>query len=259
MTRLAVMGAAGRMGRAVDAAAAAAGIEVAVRIERPGTPDAPSGVWTGDPAEVVEPGMVVVEFTGPEGARRAAEVCAARGAALVSGATGLSEADEAAVRNAASRVAVVRASNFSLGIAALRAALRAVAARLPSGWDAEIVERHHRLKKDSPSGTALTLAADLRAARSGATGPLRHGREGMVGPRGSSEVGMHAVRGGTWVGDHQVLFAGEGEWIELRHVAQDRSAFAHGAIAAAAFVSTAPAGWYTLDDVLDGPGRTGTQ
>ena len=255
MTRLVVMGAAGRMGRAVEAAAAAAGVAVVARIDRPGNPDTPPGVWTGDPAEVVEAGTVVVEFTGPEGARRAAQVCAARGAALVSGATGLSAADEAALKEASGRVAVVRASNFSLGVAALRAALRAVVSNVPASWDIEIVERHHRLKKDSPSGTALSLADELLAARGLTREALRHGREGQVGARSAGEVGMHAVRGGTWVGDHQVLFAGEGECIELRHVAQDRAAFAHGAVAAARFASTAAAGWYTIDDVLRGPGR----
>ncbi len=255
MIRIAVVGAAGRMGRAVESAAAAAGVTIAARIERAGNPGTPAGVWTGDLADVVEPGMVVIEFTGPEGARRAAEVCAAKGAALVSGATGLTAEDEAVVRSASAKVAVVRASNFSLGIAALRAALRAAAASLPASWDVEIVERHHRLKKDSPSGTALTLADDLLAARGETRSSLRHGREGVAGPREPGELGMHAVRGGTWVGDHQVLFAGEGEWLELRHVAQDRSAFAHGAVAAARFAGAAAAGWYTLDDVLRGPGR----
>lgn len=255
MTRLVVMGAAGRMGRAVEAAASASGVRVVARIDQPGNPDAPPGVWTGDPAEAVEAGTVVVEFTGPEGARRAAQVCAAKGAALVSGATGLSAADEAVLQEASKRVAVVRASNFSLGVAALRAALRAVVSNVPVGWDIEIVERHHRLKKDSPSGTALALADELLAARGLTREALRHGREGQVGARGAGEVGMHAVRGGTWVGDHQVLFAGEGECIELRHVVQDRAAFAHGAVAAARFASTAAPGWYTIDDVLRGPGR----
>jgi 4-hydroxy-tetrahydrodipicolinate reductase len=114
----------------------------------------------------------------------------------------------------------------------------------------EIVERHHRLKKDSPSGTARTLVDDVRAARALPPGSVRHGREGLVGPRPAAEVGVHAVRGGTWVGDHQVLLAGEGEWLELRHVAQDRAAFAHGAVAAARFVAGAGAGLWTLEDVL---------
>jgi len=195
---------------------------------------------------------VVVDFSSADGARVAAAVCAAKGAALVTGSTGLSEADGTLLREAARKVAVLRASNFSLGIAALRVALRAAVAAVPASWDVEIVERHHRLKKDSPSGTALTLAADVRAARGGSEQAIRNGRSGLVGPRPSAELGLHAVRGGTWVGDHQVLLAGDGEWLELRHVAQDRGAFAQGALAAARFLVTAVPGEYTLEDVLGG-------
>jgi len=134
-------------------------------------------------------------------------------------------------------------------------ALRAALGAAPEGWDVEIVERHHRQKKDSPSGTALALAEEVRRARALPEGALRHGRQGLVGPRPAGEVGVHAVRGGTWVGDHQVLLAGEGEWLELRHVAQDRTAFAHGALAAVRFVATASPGGYTVEDVLRAPGR----
>jgi 4-hydroxy-tetrahydrodipicolinate reductase len=255
MTAIVLVGALGRMGRAVSAAAAAAGVPVAVEVDRAGTAPVPAGVWTGDWAEALAPGRVVVEFTGPEGARHAARLCAAHGAALVSGATGLTADDEAELRTASARVAVVRASNFSLGVAALRIAVRAALAALPREWDVEIVERHHRDKRDSPSGTARTLAADVLAARGLGPSVLRHGREGQVGARPADEVGIHAVRGGSWVGDHQVLLAGPGEWLELRHVAQDRAAFAHGAVAAARFASTAAPGWYTIEDVLRGPGR----
>jgi len=143
-------------------------------------------------------------------------------------------------------VAVLRAANFSLGVLALREALRA-ALPLLADWDVEIVERHHRLKKDSPSGTALHLAADVDAARSSTASSLRHGRTGSVGPRPASEIGVHAIRGGTWVGDHTVLLAGEGEWLELRHVAQDRTAFARGALQAARFVAKAAPGLYHLE------------
>jgi len=108
------------------------------------------------------------------------------------------------------------------------------------------------MKKDSPSGTALTLAGDVLAARGLGRDALRHGREGAVGARPAAEVGVHAVRGGTWVGDHTVLLAGEGEWLELRHVAQDRAAFAHGALQAARFVAQAGPGLYGLDALLTG-------
>lgn len=147
---------------------------------------------------------------------------------------------------------MLRASNFSVGVAALRRALAAALAAVPRTWDVEIVERHHRMKKDSPSGTAITLAADVLAARGLGPEALRHGREGAVGARTASEVGMHSVRGGTWVGDHAVLLAGEGESVELRHIAQDRAAFAHGAVLAARFVAAAAPGLYGIDALLTG-------
>lgn len=251
MIRLILNGAAGRMGRAVAAAACGVeGLEVAACIDRPDISDVDGVPLSHDLAAVVRAGDVVVDFSGPEGARHAATVCAAQGAGLVTGSTGLGPADEQALAAAAQRVAVLRANNFSLGVAALRVALKAALAAVPASWDVEIVERHHRLKKDSPSGTAVTLAADIRAARGLPPEAVRHGREGIVGPRPAGELGVHAVRGGTWVGDHQVLLAGEGEWLELRHVAQDRAAFAHGAVAAARFVAGAKAGLWTLEDVL---------
>src|SRR5262249_47943161 len=154
-----------------------------------------SGVWSDDPQSVTGRGDVIVDFSGPAGALAAAAAATVRGAALVTGSTGLTPTDELALREAAGRVAGLRATNFSLGVAALRVAWRAALAAVPASWDVEIVERHHRMKQDSPSGTALTLAEDVRAARAGAG--LRHGREGLVGPRRIGEIGMHAVRGGT--------------------------------------------------------------
>ncbi len=255
MIRVVLMGAAGRMGRAVEAAAAGASdLTIGARVDLRGNIPGDGTGWSDDLATVVQKGDVVVDFSGPAGARLAAVTCAAAGAALVTGSTGLGAEEEAALQSAAERVPVLRASNFSLGVAALRVALRAALAAVPGSWDVEIVERHHRLKKDSPSGTALTLADDVRAARALPVSAVRHGREGLVGPRSAGELGMHAVRGGTWVGDHQVLLAGDGEWLELRHVAQDRAAFAHGALAAVRFVATAAPAGYTLEDVLGGPG-----
>jgi len=181
-------------------------------------------------------------------------MCAERGAALVSGSTGLTKDQEDAVLAASRRVPVLRASNFSIGVAALRRALAAALAVAPKSWDIEIVERHHRMKKDSPSGTALTLADMALAARGQTREALRHGREGAAGPRPAGEIGLHAVRGGSWVGDHLVLLAGDGETLELRHVAHDRGAFAHGALAAVRFVATAKPGLYGIDDLLDRPG-----
>jgi 4-hydroxy-tetrahydrodipicolinate reductase len=253
--RIALVGAAGRMGRAIaEAAAATSDVRIVACVDVPQNLPAVGGVWSDDLAKVVEPGMVVVEFAGPEGAVQAAAVCAAHGLPLVSGSTGLPAEAEAALRAASAKVAVFRASNFSVGVAALRLALRATLAAVPGEWDIEIIERHHRLKKDSPSGTALTLADDALAARGLGRDALRHGREGVVGARTGAEIGVHAVRGGTWVGDHTVLLAGPGETLELRHVAQDRTAFAHGAVAAARYVASAPSGYHGMEDLLRGPG-----
>ena len=264
MIPIVLIGAAGRMGRAVDEAArASTDLSIRARIDRPehlpavpartgssANPAGAAGVWSDDANSVIRSGDVVIEFSSPEACRAVAGWCAERGAALVSGTTGLTAEDEGAVRAAAARVAVVRAANFSLGIAALHRALDVVLGALPRGWDVEIVERHHRRKADSPSGTALALARRALARRGLDDRALIHGRSGRSGERPQDQIGIHAVRGGSWIGDHAVLIAGEGEWIELRHAAQDRGAFAGGALAAARFVARAKPGLYTLDDVL---------
>lgn len=257
MIRLVLVGAAGRMGRAIEVAAEGAeDLLVVARVDRPETFTASDGVWTADLGSVLEAGMVVVEFSSADMAASTAALCAERGAALVSGSTGLAPEQESAMRRAGERVAVLRASNFSVGVAALRRVLATALAAVPGSWDVEIVERHHRLKKDAPSGTALTLADDVLAARGVGREALRCGREGAVGARPAGEVGVHSVRGGTWVGDHAVLLAGEGESLELRHVAQDRAAFAHGALLAARFVAHAAPGRYGIDALLTGPATT---
>jgi 4-hydroxy-tetrahydrodipicolinate reductase len=257
MIPLVVVGAAGRMGRAIEqAAAASSGFVIKARVD-PGAGQATGDGWAPDAAAVLEAGDVAVEFSSPAACAALAILCAERGAPLVSGTTGLDGAQDEAVRAAAQRVAVVRAANFSLGLAVLRRTLQAALDVLPPAWDVEIVERHHRSKVDSPSGTALRLAEDAAAHRGAGEQAIRCGRErSRTGPRPAGEIGVHAVRGGTWVGDHAVLLAGEGEWLELRHVAQDRLAFAHGALAAAEFVAGAQPGLYTLEDVLAARSRS---
>lgn len=256
MIELVLLGAAGRMGRAVEEAArGSGGFSVRARVDLAENFRGLPGVWSDDPAPHVVKGSVVVDFSVPEAARSAAALCAERGAGLVSGTTGLSPEDEAVIRQAAGRTAVLRASNFSLGLAILRRSLAAALAAAPGGWDVEIVERHHRRKVDSPSGTALTLADDVARARGLDRRAYRNGRQGRVGARPAGEIGLHAVRGGTWAGDHNVLLAGEGEWLELRHVVSDRAAFAQGALAAARFVSSATPGLYSLEDCLVTAGR----
>jgi 4-hydroxy-tetrahydrodipicolinate reductase len=253
-----LVGAGGRMGRAVaQTVAGADGVTLKARIERAGvaSPGDGGAPWGHDLGSVVGRGDVVVEFTAPAAVAAMAALCSERGAALVSGTTGLGEPEEGALRAAARQIAVVRAANFSLGVLALRRALAAVLAALPATWDVEIIERHHRGKQDAPSGTALQLAREAAERRGYPDSALRHGRSGRVGPRPDAEIGIHALRGGGWVGDHAVVLAGAGEWLELRHVAEDRTAFAHGVLASARFVATAPPGFYTLDDVTTAAAR----
>jgi 4-hydroxy-tetrahydrodipicolinate reductase len=280
MIPLVLVGAQGRMGRAVELAAVGAeDLLVVARVDEggrleitegetgrwpPGYPKAEGAAAAGpvvaedDPLlQVVRRGDVVIDFSSPAGLRRAARACAARGAALVSGTTGLGPEEERLLDETASRVAVLRAANFSLGVLVLRRAVAAALASLPPSWDIEIVERHHRRKVDSPSGTALALAREAAKRRGLDPEVFRHGRSGRPGPRPREEIGIHAVRGGTWVGDHAVLLAGEGESLELRHVAEDRGAFAHGALAAARFVASAAPGRYAFEDVLGAGGRPG--
>jgi 4-hydroxy-tetrahydrodipicolinate reductase len=246
---LILYGAHGRMAGAVERVALEAGdVRIKARIDRPAVPAGVAGPDPGMP-EPAAPGDVVVDFSTPEGTLAACRLCAASGAALVSGTTGLGPGERAELEALSRRVAVLHAANFSLGVLALRRAVAAALAAAPGSWDVEIVERHHRRKADAPSGTALALARDVAAARGLAENAFRHGREGRVGERPPREIGIHAVRGGSWVGDHVVLLAGEGEWLELRHVAQDRTAFAQGALAAARFVSRAAPGTYNLENV----------
>ena len=238
-----LFGADGRMGHAVEAAAASlTGVRIKAKLDR----------TSGAPAADLQRGDVVIDFSSPEGLLQACALCGKAGAPLVTGTTGLGPEHERALTELGKSVAVLRASNFSLGVLALRRAVQAALATLPRDWDVEIVERHHKHKADAPSGTALTLAREIAENRGVDERAYVHGREGRVGERPPQQIGLHAVRGGSWVGFHEVLLAGAGEWLELRHVAQDRAAFANGALAAARFVATAPAGVDTLEDLATG-------
>src|SRR5438067_6092177 len=168
--------------------------------------------------------------------------------ALVIGTTGHSAKEKQAIETAARKIPVVFASKFSVGVNALFAMTERAAKVLGDDFDLEIVETHHRMKKDAPSGTAKTLAEILQRARNAKK--LRHGREGMIGERERSEIGIHSVRGGDVVGDHTVIFAGQGERVELTHRASSRETFARGALRAARWVIGKPAGLYDMRDVL---------
>ncbi len=204
-----------------------------------------------DLGSVIDECDVVIDFSFRSATAGVAELCANRGKALVIGTTGQSEADKQLIRALGDRVRIVWASNYSTGVNTLFWLTRKAAEILGLGFDLEIVEMHHRLKKDAPSGTATTLGEILAAARGKQLQEVvRHGREGIVGARSNAEIGMHALRGGDVVGDHTVIFAANGERLELTHKASSRDTFANGALRAACWVVRQPSGVYSMQEVL---------
>ena len=171
------------------------------------------------------------------------------GAAVILAATGYTKEQLAQIEEAAARVPLFKTANLSVGITLLQKLAKEAAAFLGESFDIEIVERHHNLKKDAPSGTAYMLAESANAAFDGAKEYV-YGREGMVGARKKAEIGIHAVRGGTIVGEHEVMFAGDDEIITLAHSARSKRVFAAGAVKAAKFMQGKPAGRYDMQDVL---------
>ena len=213
-----------------------------------------TGVVIGsDLAKAVAAGDVIVDFSSHHGTAGNAPRIAGWGKPWVIGTTGLSADERAAVAAAAAKVPVVFSPNMSLGVNLLFALLeRAGAALKDKGYDVEVIERHHRRKKDSPSGTALYLGQAVANGLGVDLGQASvHGRSGLSkGDRSATEIGFHAVRGGDIVGDHTVLFAAEGECIELSHRATSRDTFALGALRAAAWVAGRSPGLYGMRDVL---------
>jgi 4-hydroxy-tetrahydrodipicolinate reductase len=192
--------------------------------------------------------MVAIDFSGPSGVVPLASAAARARIAVVSGTTGLDPEATAALAKTSQEVAVLWEPNMSVGIAVLADLVREAVARLGLGFDVEIVEAHHRLKTDAPSGTALRLAEVAQSARDDGA-DLSHGRHGQA-TRPNAQVGMHAIRGGDVIGDHTVHLLGAGERLELTHRATSRELFAHGALRAASWIAGKPAGRYSLSDVL---------
>ena len=196
----------------------------------------------------------VIDFSVLAQVQTTLSACAAARVPLVLGTTGLEEADRAALQETAKTLPVVWAPNFSVGVTALFSLVRDVKAVLGQGWDAEIVESHHRHKVDAPSGTARRLA-ELLMNEHGPSGTTVVGREGLTGPRTRDEVGVSVVRGGDVVGEHEVRFMAEGEQVVLTHRATDRDIFARGALRAARWVAAdggQEPGLYDMTDVLAG-------
>jgi len=241
MTKIIIAGAKGRMGQALlRCAATMPAITVSGKID-----------LGDDLGAVIGQGDVLVDFTSHQNTLAFARLCAARQKAIVIGTTGHSEAERKELASMASQIPMVWSANFSTGVNALFWLTQQAAEILGPGFDLEIVEMHHRLKKDAPSGTAATLAQILaEARRQSLDNAARHGRHGFVGERTAAEIGIHSIRGGDVVGDHTVIFAAEGERLELTHKASSRDTFALGALRAAQWVVGRKPGLYDMQDVL---------
>jgi len=225
--------------RGRDAGLAAGGREAGVKI-------------TSDLSDVAPQCDVVIDFSGHQGTSGNAPRVADWKKSLVIGTTGLTPEEKRVIETAAAKIPIVLAPNMSMGVNLLFSLVQKAAEALKDkGYDVEIIERHHRRKKDSPSGTALGLG---EAAAAGFGWDLKkvaiHGRDGLVGERPPEQIGFHAVRGGDIIGDHTVLFAADGECVELSHRATSRDTFAIGALRAAAWVASHKAGLYSMRDVL---------
>lgn len=236
-----ISGARGRMGRAVSTVLdAREDVVVSARFDRGESPD-------------LSLCDVIIDFSTPEASVELAQACAARGGpALVIGSTGLTEEQDAEILKAAEKIAIVRSGNFSLGVNILIGLVEHAAQRLDArDWDIEISEAHHRRKVDAPSGTALMLGEAVANGRAEDLEDIRMPPwDGITGPRQTGRVGFSSTRAGGIIGEHTVLFASDDEVLTLSHSAIDRSLFAKGAVAAAAWVRSRKPGLYDMQDVL---------
>jgi 4-hydroxy-tetrahydrodipicolinate reductase len=262
--RIAILGADGRMGRALVRAVVAAGPEA--KLAAATEHDASAAI--GHDAGVVAAGQALgvlikagvpetgaadvwIDFTVPEATVAYTEAAVAAGAALVIGTTGLSPEQRAAIDRASKKVPIVFAANYSIGINVMLKLVADAAQTLGSAYDLEIVETHHRAKRDAPSGTALRLAEALAEATGRDLGAdARYERHGDIGPRPHAQIGVQTLRGGDVVGDHTVHFMGQGDRLEITHRASSRDTFATGAVRAALWLAGRPAGLYDMRSVL---------
>ncbi|MEM8689605.1 MAG: 4-hydroxy-tetrahydrodipicolinate reductase [Pseudomonadota bacterium] len=262
--RLAVIGAAGRMGRTlVHTITETEGCRVAGGTERPGSefigqdlgplaglPELDVTI-TDDPLELFTQIEGIIDFSTPAATLEHAELAAQARIVHVIGTTGMTEADEQKLKAASRHSRIVKAGNMSLGVNLLTALVRKVAAALDEDFDIEVVEMHHKHKVDAPSGTALMLGESAAEGRnlSLAERAVRS-RDGITGARNSGDIGFATLRGGSVVGEHSVIFAGPSERIELTHKAESRSLFANGAVKAALWAMDKKPGYYSMMDVL---------
>jgi 4-hydroxy-tetrahydrodipicolinate reductase len=261
--RITVAGASGRMGRTlIRALAETDGMQLAFALERPGHPELgkdagvlaglpPAGIaLTDDPLAALAACDAVLDFTHPAASVPLSELAAQARIVHVIGTTGYSDEDLSRVKAAARHAVIVKSGNMSLGVNVLAALVREAARALPN-YDVEIVEMHHRLKVDAPSGTALLLGEAAAEARDISLASYQvRARDGQTGIRSDGAIGFASLRGGTVVGDHMVTLAGPSERIELVHRAEDRMIFARGALAAARWGQGRKPGLYGMSDVL---------
>jgi len=260
-TIIGINGCCGRMGlRIVQLAHEDKDLNIGAALEFPGHPD--QGKDIGEIAGIGKLGVpvsmclpadhrfdVVIDFSTPEGTLAALSMCVPRRIPLVVATTGFTHAQKAEIEEAAHETAILMAPNMSLAVNVLMTLVKRAAELLRDrNFDVEILERHHRFKKDSPSGTALHFAKIVQDAM-GQT-ELRHGREGIVGERPAHEIGVHAIRVGDNVGEHTIVFSTLGETMELTHRAHARDCYARGALQAAKYLANRPAGRYSMSDVL---------
>ncbi len=242
MTGIAIFGSRGRMGQAITAA-----IETVPGLSLAG------GADVGDNEKAVAArASVIIDFSAPAALEAHLDAAIGAGKPIVIGTTGLEERHHWLIDEAARDIPVLQTGNTSLGVTLLAALVREAAARLGPDWDIEIVESHHRMKVDAPSGTALLLGEAAAMGRGTALADKKvSGRDGITGARETGSIGFAALRGGTVAGDHSVLFLGEHERLVLSHMAENRSIFARGALQAAAWLAGQKPGRYTMNDVLN--------
>ena len=200
-------------------------------------------------ADIKEEADVIIDFSSPIGLAERLEYAKTHGIGIVLASTGFSAEDLKMVDEYSKSVAIFKTANLSLGVNLMQTLVKAAAQVLGDQFDIEIIEKHHNLKKDAPSGTALMLAESVNEAFENKKDYV-NGRNGIVGARTKSEIGIHAVRGGTIVGEHEVMFAGEDEIITISHSARSKRVFATGAIRAAKFLYGKVAGKYEMQDLL---------
>ncbi|TCM18943.1 dihydrodipicolinate reductase [Novosphingobium sp. PhB165] len=240
MARIGIIGSEGRMGRAIAEAIAAAGEEFVGGVDR-----------DGDVAALAAHSDVLIDFSSPVALEANLDAAVDAGIPIVVGTTGLEERHHWLIDSAAQHIPVLQTGNTSLGVTLLAHLVREAASKLAEDWDIEIVETHHRMKVDAPSGTALLLGDAAAKGREVSLSNAARARDGITGKREAGTIGFAALRGGSVAGDHTVHFLADGERLSFSHLAENRTIFAKGAVKAAQWLKDKHAGRYTMPEVLD--------